>query len=105
MPIHGLDVAGPATKWRSGEAAEDDDERPVRRDRLELNAGTVLVPQELELRECIADFKLIRPAEACDGGDDDAAFVVRERLRVLEVARIEVRLRSVAFGHRAGLWR
>ena len=27
-PIHGLDVAGPATKWRSGEAAEDDDERP-----------------------------------------------------------------------------
>ena len=105
MPIHGLDVAGPATKRRSGEAAEDDDERPVRGDRFESNAGAVFETHELELRECIADVQLVRPAEACDGRDDDTAFVARERLRVLEVSRIEVGLRGVAFGHRAGLWR
>ena len=67
--------------------------------------GAVFETHELELRECIADVQLVRPAEACDGRDDDTAFVARERLRVLEVSRIEVGLRGVAFGHRAGLWR
>jgi hypothetical protein len=99
--IHRLDVAGPATKRRSGEAAENEEERTPADERLEPHRSGVLAAQELEVRQSVADAEAIGPAEARDRRHGRLPLVAREGLDVLLVSRMEVGVRS----HCAGLWR
>ena len=96
-----LDVARPATKGRSGEAAEDqNDWHFARGERPESYRRAILEAEKLQLGQRVADAKAIRSPETRDGRNDRGALVGRERLGVLGVARIEI-----GRGHDAGLWR
>jgi hypothetical protein len=96
-----LDVAGPATKGRSGEAAEHEEQWTTVDERLEPHRSTVLTAQEIEVRQSVADPEAIGPTEARDRRDGCLPLVAREGLEVLQVSRMEVGVGS----HSAGLWR
>jgi hypothetical protein len=96
-----LDVAGPATKGRSGEAAEHEEQWTTVDERLELHRSTVLIVQELEVRQRVADAEAIGPTEARERRDGRLPLLAREGLEVLQVSPMEVGVH----GHPAGLWR
>jgi hypothetical protein len=77
-PIQRLDIAGPATKRRSGEAAEDEDERAPVGQCPEWHGRAVLEPDEIEPWERITGGEALRPAKAPDRRDDDVALWHRE---------------------------
>jgi hypothetical protein len=90
--IERVDVARPATKRRSGEAAEDEDERAAGDERVEPDRAVVCVAEELEIRQRIADAEPVRPAEARDRRENGLPLVRGKRPRVVGVTRVEVRL-------------
>jgi hypothetical protein len=90
-PIEPFDVAGPATKRWSGEAAEDEQERPVASQVAERDGRPVVEPSGCEIGQQVADGETVGAAVPDERRDDDLAFVGAQLLDVGAVARIEGR--------------
>ena len=86
-----FDVAGPATKRRSGEAAEDEQERPVASQVAKRDRGRVVEPSGCEIGQQVADGQSVGATVPDEGRDDDLALVGAQLLDVDAVARIEGR--------------
>jgi hypothetical protein len=87
--VSSVDVAGPATKGRSGEAAEDEEQRPLTGTVAERGGRPIVEPGDGEIGQRIADSEPVGPPVPRDGRHDDLALVAVELLGVRAVARIE----------------
>ena len=88
-PIQLFHVAGPATERRSGEAAEDEQQRPLTGNVAERDGRPVVEPGGGEVGQRIADSEPVGTPVSRDGRHDDLALVSVELLGVRAVARIE----------------
>ena len=88
-PVDLLDVAGPATKRRSGEAAEDEQERVVHDERAEPDGCSITERDRRQIREEVADGEPFGTPMARDRRDDDLALAGLEALGICAVTRIE----------------
>jgi hypothetical protein len=84
-----LDVAGPAAKGRSGEAAEDEQQRALAGEVTQLHARAVLEPDGRQGRKRIADLEPVGAPVSRDRRYHDLALVRRKPLGVRAVARVE----------------
>jgi len=88
--VEGSDVAGPATEGRSGEAAEDEDERPPADERRERDGALVVRVEELERRQRVPDAESVRPTMAKERREDGTAqLVVLDALDVRAILRVD----------------
>jgi len=88
-PVELFHVARPATEGRSGEAAEDEEQRPLAGNVAERDGSPVVEPGGDEVGQRIADSEPVATPVTRDRRHDDLALVAVELLGVRAVARIE----------------